>query len=242
MTHLRAVVADDERLARQKVKRLAAMTDGVEVVAECTTGGEALEAVRAHDPDILFLDVRMPGMDGLQVVEELASRPRPRVIFTTAYSEYAVQAFGVEAVDYLLKPFDRKRFVQAVDRARRVLRRESPPGPPSAGRPAVTRFLVTTRDRMMFIDVSDINWIAAEGKYVRLHAASGSYLLREGINRLEARLDPRRFVRIHRSTLVNVRRVKEMFRGVGDDFIVLLHDGTELSMSRRYRARIREMH
>lgn len=240
MSKLRAVVADDERLARQKVRRLAAVSDAVEIVAECRTGTDTLSAVRALDPDLLFLDVRMPGLDGLQVVEQLPSRSRPRVIFTTAHSEYAVHAFGVDAVDYLLKPFDRERFVQAVERARRA---SGPRHTRTAPRhDMVSRFLVTSRDRMMFVDVADIHWISAEGKYVRLHTPSGSYLLREGINQIEARLDSRRFVRIHRSTLVNVRRVKEMFRGVGDEFVVRLHDGAELSMSRRYRARLREMH
>ena len=240
MSRLRAVVADDERLAREKVRRLAQAHPDMEIVAECETGAEALAAVQEHDPDVLFLDVRMPGMDGLGVVDALAGQPRPRVIFTTAHSEYAVQAFGVDAADYLLKPFDRERFAEALERARRTLSGRARATAYAAA--AITRFLVTSRDRMMFVDVADINWIAAEGKYVRLHTAGGSYLLREGINRVEARLDPRRFVRIHRSTLVNVRRIKEMFRGVGDDFVVLLQDGTELSMSRRYRARIREMH
>lgn len=240
---LRAVVADDERLARQKVRRLAAAEGGIEVIAECATGRAALQAVREHDPDLLFLDVRMPGLDGLDVVEELAGRTRPRVIFTTAHAEYAVRAFGADAVDYLLKPFDRERFAQAIARARRAIGSTAGPAPLSSRTPSlISRFLVTTRDRMVFVDVADIHWIAAEGKYVRLYTAAGSYLLREGINRIEARLDPRRFVRIHRSSLVNVRRVKEMVRGVGDDYVVRLHDGTELPMSRRHRARIREMH
>lgn len=241
MSRLRAVLADDERLARQKVRRLAEAHPDLEIVAECETGAEALDAVQKHDPDVLFLDVRMPGMDGLEVAEELAGRPRPRVIFTTAHSDYAVQAFGADAADYLLKPFDGQRFAEALERAKRALSARTPRTTAHAAT-VITRFLVTSRDRMMFVDVADINWIAAEGKYVRLHIAGGSYLFREGINRVEARLDPRRFVRIHRSTLVNVRRVKEMFRGVGDDFVVRLHDGTELSMSRRFRARIREMH
>lgn len=243
MSALRAVVADDERLARQKVRRLAAAA-GVEVVAECATGREALRAIEQHDPDLLFLDIRMPGLDGLQVVNELASAPRPRVIFTTAHGEYAVEAFGVEAIDYLLKPFDRDRFALAVERAKRAFAEPSGPRRRAASprEVMVTRFLVTSRDRMVFVDVADVHWVAAEGKYVRLHTANGSYLLREGINQLEARLDPRRFIRIHRSTIVNVRRVKEMFRGVGDDFVVRLIDGTELSMSRRYRSRIRAMH
>lgn len=241
MTKLRAVVADDERLARQKVRQLAARSEAVEIVAECANGAEALRAVREHDPDVLFLDVRMPGIDGLAVVDELAGRARPRVIFTTAYSEYAVQAFGLDAVDYLLKPFDRRRFAQAIDRARRALA-SRPAAKPGAVRAPISRFLVASRDRMMFVDVTDIRWIEAEGKYVRLHTASGSYLLRQGINRIESSLDPRRFIRIHRSTLVNIRRIAEMFRGVGDDFVVRLDDGTELAMSRRYRARIREMH
>lgn len=177
----------------------------------------------------------------MQVAERLPDRKRPRIVFTTAHSEYAVPAFGVGASDYLLKPFDAERFCQAIGRVRRALAEPHTPAPPGA-RPLVSRLLVSTRDRMIFVDAADIRWIGAEGKYVRLHTAAGSYLLREGINRLEARLDPRRFIRIHRSTLVNVRCIKEMFRGVGDDFVVRLHDGEELSMSRRYRARIRDMH
>lgn len=252
MTPMRAVVADDERLARQKIRQFAAGHEWLEVVAEAANGLEAVEAIRVYRPDLLFLDVRMPGLDGFEVLRRLEPAIVPLVIFTTAHDEFALDAFDAEAIDYLLKPFDRKRFDRAVNRARRRgaaphdaagllaalsrvsggLHRAAP------SREPVTRFMVTSRGRMLFVQAADVRWITAEGKYVRLHVAGGSHLLRHSLQGLEARLDPGRFLRIHRSTIVNVREVREIHRGVGDEFVVVLRDGSQLPLSRRYRSKL----
>jgi two-component system LytT family response regulator len=245
---IRAAIADDERLARRKIRTFAEAHRDVEIVRECANGREAVEAIRELRPDLLFLDIRMPGMDGFEVLRQLRRDEMPRVVFVTAHGEYAVNAFEVEAVDYLLKPFDRKRFDQTLER----VRRERAAAEDGAVRSRLielldrlqngarlTHFVVTAREKMTFIDPHDVHWIGAEGKYVRLHTATGAHLLREPISGVADRLDPREFLRIHRSTLVNVRFVKEIHRGVGDDYVVVLHDGVKLALSRRYRARLR---
>ncbi|MEO8381939.1 MAG: LytTR family DNA-binding domain-containing protein [Acidobacteriota bacterium] len=243
---IRAIIADDERLARQKVRELASAHPDLQIVAECANGKQALAAIREHHPDLVFLDIRMPGIDGFGVVRELRGEALPRIVFVTAHNEYAVEAFDVEAVDYLLKPFDRARFDRTVDR----VRREGDAGARrrlldaldrlvTAPERSATHFVVRAREKIVFIDPHEVTWIGAEGKYVRLHLTpTVTHLVRQSIAEVERRLDPSEFLRIHRSTIVNLRRVKEMHRGVGDDFVVLLADGTQLSLSRRYRARL----
>lgn len=255
MPPIRIVVADDERLGRQKLKTFAAAHSDLSVVAECTDGTETLKAIRKHRPDLVLLDIRMPGMDGFEVLRQLRRDELPHVVFVTAHGEYAIDAFRVEAVDYLLKPFDRERFDEAIDRVRRdreargdasvrarllaaLDRLEQTPA--SREPSSLTHFVIRSRGKITFIDRREVNWIGAEGKYVRLHTSAGSWLLRQSIGELERRLERRDFLRIHRSTIVNIRRVKEIHEGVGDDFVVLLHDGTTLSLSRRYRARLRD--
>ena len=250
MSTIRAVIVDDERLARKKIQMFAAAHDDLEIVAECSNGATAVEAIGALHPDVVFLDVRMPRMDGFAVLRQLPRHAIPRIVFVTAHGEHAIEAFEVEAIDYLLKPFDRRRFDQTLDRIRRerrahedtdlrrrlvdLLDRLEP-----AADPRLTQFVVTAKGKIVFVDPANVHWIGAEGKYVRLHTAAGSHLLREAIGELERRLDGQEFLRIHRSTIVNVRSVKEIYRGVGDDYVVVLHDGTKLSLSRRYRARFK---
>lgn len=244
---IRAVIVDDERLAREKIRTFAAAHDDVSIVAECANGAAAIEAIRATKPDVVFLDVRMPRMDGFGVLRQLRRDELPHIVFVTAHGEHAIEAFEVEAMDYLLKPFDRRRFDQTLDRIRREGRareeldlRERLTQLLDRFEPRLTQFVVTQKERMLFIDAADVSWIGAEGKYVRLHTASGSHLLREAIGDLERRLDANEFLRIHRSTIVQTKRVKEIHRGVGDDYVVLLHDGTKLAMSRRFRAKLAE--
>ena len=245
---IRAIVVDDERLAREKIRTFAAAHDDLEIVAECANGATAVESIRALRPDVVFLDVRMPRMDGFAVLRQLPRDLIPRIVFVTAHGEHAIEAFEVEAIDYLLKPFDRKRFDQTLDRIRRERRAHEDVDlrrrlvelldrfEPEA---KLTQFVVNVKEKMVFVDPADVQWIGAEGKYVRLHTNGGSYLLREAIGELERRLDGQQFLRIHRSTIVQVKRVKEIYRGVGDDYVVVLHDGTKLSLSRRYRERLR---
>jgi two-component system LytT family response regulator len=249
MKTIRTIVVDDERLARQKVRTLLAADPEIEVVAECANGTETIAAVRKQKPDLMLLDVEMPGANGFEVLQSLRGERLPVVIFVTAHDEYAVRAFEVEAVDYVMKPFDRKRFADALRRAKRHM---SDGGDESEARvlrllermlkaKPLDQFVVKARDRTFLVAVNDVDWMEAEGKYVRLHANGASHLVRESIGDVESRLDPRKFLRIHRATIVNVKRIHEMHRGFGGAMFVVLRDGTKLTMSRRYRTRIREI-
>ncbi|MFL6247372.1 MAG: LytR/AlgR family response regulator transcription factor [Thermoanaerobaculia bacterium] len=253
MRHIRTLIVDDERLARQKVRTLLAADDDIEIVGECANGAEAIAAVRKHKPDLVLLDVEMPGANGFEVLQRLRGERLPMVVFITAHDEYAVRAFEVEAVDYVMKPFDRRRFGDALRRAKRQIGEQDQDAEAriirllerviKGGRDLkmLDHFVVKARDRTFLVGVTDIDWIEAEGKYVRLHAAGASHLVRESIGDVEERLDARKFLRIHRATIINVKRIHEMHRGFGGGVFVVLRDGTKLTMSRRYRARIREL-
>ncbi len=250
------MIVDDERLGRQKIRLFLAAHRDIDVVAECSDGQEALAAIRETKPDLVFLDVRMPGIDGFDVLRRVRSDP-PAVIFVTAHDEYALRAFDVDAVDYLLKPFDRRRFNEALRRARKRIESATTPLPRDwtasleelARRrergPYWSRFAVRERDRMIFIPVSELDWIGAEGKYVRLHAGTTAgapgHLLRASMAEVERRLDPSEFVRIHRGTIVNLKRIVELYRGFGGNHVVVLGGGQRLTLSRRYRARLRSV-
>ena len=243
MKKLRVLIVDDERLARQKVRTFLGTRDDVEVAAEAANAGEALAVLRDEPVDLVFLDIQMPGGDGFDVVRGMG-RLSPAIVFVTAHDQYAVRAFEVAAVDYLLKPYDRKRFDQAVERAKKSM------GPghladllgawEALRRPTLEHFVARKRDRMILVPVQSVDWIEAEGKYIRVHVREMSYLIRDAITSVEERLDPRQFVRIHRSTIVNLRRVAELQRGFAGDVLVLLHGGTRLTMSRRYRSKVKE--
>jgi two-component system, LytTR family, response regulator len=236
---VRIVIADDEPLARKTIRLLARRDPDVEIVAECRNGEEAVDAVREHKPDLLFLDIQMPRLDGFDVLEILGDEA-PAIVFVTAYDQYAIRAFEVHAIDYLLKPFTDERFEKALARAKDlVLRndaeREKQTRLTASHRAFTQRFMVRSAGRIVFLKAGEIDWIEAADYYARLHAGASAYLLRESMNDLEARLDPNAFVRIHRSAIVNLDRVREMrplFRG---ELTVVLHDGTQLRMSRGRR-------
>lgn len=249
---IRAVVVDDEPLARRGVQARLSRAQDFEVVATCGTGREAVAAIRTHSPDLVFLDVQMPGIDGFGVIREIGPERMPLVVFVTAYDAHAVRAFEINALDYLLKPIDDERFERALERVRANLterhhgalgRRlaaivgESASTSPPEGR-RETRLAVRDRGRTTLVDVDDLDWLGADGDYVRLYVGGRGLLLRETLAGMQARLDPNRFVRIHRSTIVNVTRVRELRALPNGEQVVLLRDGTQLRLSRTYRSRV----
>jgi len=239
MSKLRTLIVDDEPLARERVRRLLDGDADVEIVGECGDGFTAVERIAALAPDLIFLDVMMPGKDGFAVLDDLHGRS-PAVIFLTAYDRYAVRAFDACALDYLLKPFDEERFARALARAKRALAATAPPAtmPLAAAPGPLRRLVVKERGRIFFVRTADITYVAAEGNYARVRAAGRDHLVRETLAALEAQLDPVAFVRIHRSTLVNLERVRQLEPMFHGQFTVVLDDGSRLTLSRRYRPHV----
>ncbi len=250
-TVVRTVIADDERLARQKLLILLESEPQVKVVAECQDGRQAVSAIRSFRPDLLLLDIQMPDLDGFQVLNEISAEEMPVVIFTSAYDQYAIRAFEANALVYLLKPFDQERLHHAVERARTELRKQrdheithrilnllsqvrsvTPPAAPELD----SRLVIKANGRVVFLDLDNIEWVEAAANYVRLNVGKESYLFRETISRISERLDANHFVRIHRSTIVNVRKIKELIPVNSGEYVVVLKSGRELSCSRGYRA------
>lgn len=243
---IQAVLADDEVLARQKLHQLLREVPEIEIAGEGSSAAETIDLVRATKPDLLFLDVRMPDKDGFEVVNELATLdvPMPCVIFTTAYDRYALRAFEIHAVDYLLKPFTQERFRSATERALEQIRKakQNPHGaqPKSPnGTPYTTRIVFKSKGRILFLPVSEICWIGAEENYVRICTQSETHLLRETMTHLEEKLDPNTFMRVHRSSIVNLQYVKEVRPEVDGEYGVHMLNGQKISMSRGYRSRIK---
>jgi len=250
MSRIRTLVVDDEPIARERVLSLLQQEDDVEVVGECGDGAQAVAAIQHQVPDLVFLDVQMPGVDGFGVIEAIGAEKMPTVVFVTAYDEYALRAFEVHALDYLLKPFGRDRFRQTLSHARAHLerRRAGDLGrrllalvndiKPEA--PKLDRLIVKSGGRVFFLRTGDLDWIEAAGNYVRLHLGEESHLFRETMNRMEARLDPKRFVRIHRSRIVNTERIKELQPWFNGEYVVVLRNGARLPLSRGYRDKLQE--
>jgi two-component system LytT family response regulator len=225
MRETRVLIVDDEPLARDVIRGLLSRLDGVTVIGEYGDGVRAIEAVRTLEPDIVFLDVQMPDLDGFGVLRALPAERAPVVVLVTAYDEFAVKAFEAEALDFVVKPFTDDRFYHAFERARRRLT-------PSYR----TRLLVSSGRRSVSLSVASVTWIAAEDYYARVYAGNASHLLRQSLAVLEEELDPRTFVRIHRSALVNVAYVQELRRGPEGHYSIVLRDGTRLRVSERRRA------
>jgi len=238
MADIRALIVDDEALARERIRTLLAAAPGVTVLAECSDGRDAVEAIIEHQPDLVFLDVQMPDLDGFQVLEAVGDDPPlPAVVFVTAYDEYALRAFDVHAVDYLLKPIEPERFARTLGRVRETL------GDKSDRRLAalldalatrdlpLDRLVIRTRGKVSFLKPSEIDWVEADGKHVKLHAGRETHVLRQQLQRLEPRLAPHGFVRVHRSAIVNVDRIKELEPWFHGEYVVHLKDGTKLTSS-----------
>ena len=245
---IRAVLADDEVLARQKLRQLLREIEDVEIIGECSTACETIELVKLATPDLLFLDIRMPDMDGFDVVDAVSSERngiRPRIIFVTANDSFAVRAFEVHAIDYLLKPFTAERLRVAVQRAREQLASNKvvtdDHGVAPSRAPYTTRIVFKSRGRILFLSVNDIRWIEAQENYVKICTGSESHLLRETIGHIEDRLDPEDFIRVHRSAIVNLHYVKEVKNEANGDAIVVLLSGEKIPISRTYRPRIEKL-
>jgi two-component system LytT family response regulator len=241
---IKAIIVDDEPPARRNLRALLKDVPDIDLVKECGNGRDAVSSILTLEPDLVFLDVQMPEMNGFEVLEHLVDVPLPMIIFVTAYDQYALKAFDVSALDYLLKPFDDTRFHKALTQARRQIEQQDTselgrklltlmgtsrltPGTPRY----LARVMVKTAGRVIFIRAEEIDWIEAYDNYVRLHLGGKAHLLRRTMNELESALNPERFARIHRSTIVNLDRVKELHPHF-NEHLVVLHDGTELKLSR----------
>ncbi len=243
---VRILIVDDEPPARRKLRLHLEKADGVQIVGEAADGLEAVEAIRELEPDLVFLDIQMPGMTGFDVLDAVGPEAMPPVVFVTAYDEFAIKAFEVEAIDYLLKPYDAERFEQALERALRRLEREAPAPEKlermlealSPGERNLQRLVVRKRHRLLLIGIDEVMRISARENYVEIFTASGSYLIRDTLSRLEARLDPARFARVHRSDIVNLDYVKELQPWTHGDYLIVLKNGEELRLSRRYSDRV----
>ena len=250
---IRVLVVDDELIARKRVRRLLEGDEDTVVIGECKDGFEAIAAIEEQSPDLLFLDVQMPGKDGFGVLTDITADKTPVVIFLTAYDQYAVRAFDAAALDYLLKPFDEDRFANALARAKMQLTNPtrietsdepltaSPDATSGANSAYLERIIIRAGGRVLFRNTSEIDWVEAYGNYVRLHFGKAAYLLRETIGHLEARLDPAKFTRIHRSTIIQVDRIRELQPQLAGQYRAMLRDGTKLTLSRRYRKNLKNL-
>jgi two-component system LytT family response regulator len=253
---LRVLVVDDEPLARQRLLDLLTRADGVDIAGTAGSGREAVEQIGALAPDLVFLDVQMPGLSGLDVVRAVGPEAMPVTVFATAYDRHALEAFEVAALDYLLKPFEDERFFQALARARDAVRlrevdrlrdrllallaRETPPPPGDDAPRYLERFAVEMRGQLRVVPVDALDFVRADGPYAELHAGGETFVIRERMQALEARLDPAHFVRIHRSTIVRLDRVEALLTAAGGDYAVRLKDGTRLRVSRARRDALAE--
>ena len=233
---LRILIVDDVPLSRQRTRRYLADEEDAEVVGECGDAESALGAIETLHPNLLLLDVQMPGVTGLGLLERLAPEKRPAVVFITAFDEFAVAAFAVEAVDYLLKPFDHARLSRALAKARAWLDRHAPRKErPEAASAYLDRIAVKSVGRIAFVQTAAVDWIETAGNYLCLHVGKSTELVRETMSQIEARLDPKQFVRIHRSTIVRIEAVREIKPLFNGDQSVILADGTKVVLSRSYR-------
>ena len=242
MPDLRVVIVDDEPLVRSGLRSLLAEEPGVTIVAEARNGTAALEAIHAHTPDVVFLDVQMPGLDGFEVLARIDAAVRPAVVFVTAYDEYAIRAFDVHAVDYLLKPFDSGRFKLALERARIASASRSTDTRLDALLSAIgkraryaDRILLKHDGNVIVVLVADIDWIEAADNYVKVHARGARYLVRQTIKTLESQLDPAQFARAHRSAIVNLERVRSLAPMAAGEYVITLSTGEKVDLSRGYR-------
>lgn len=251
---IRTLIVDDEPLARERLRKLLQAEPDIELVGECADGREALASASKENPDLLFLDVQMPELDGFGVVAGLKNDPLPAIVFVTAYDQFALKAFEVHALDYLLKPFDRERFQKALERARRLVEQRQTGDlrqrlsslitdlkPEKTEPKHLDRIAIKTEGRVLFFKTDEVDWVEAADNYVSIHVGNEEHLHRETLTSLEAKLPPSRFLRISRSTIVNVERIKEMQPMFHGDYVVILRNGTRLNLSRNYRDKLNHL-
>ncbi|PYS47531.1 MAG: DNA-binding response regulator [Acidobacteria bacterium] len=251
MEKIRTVIVDDEPIARRGIRAQLKEEADIEIVAECGNGRDAIKVIEEQKPDLVFLDIQMPELDGFSVIEAINAERLPAVIFVTAYDKYALRAFEVHALDYLLKPFDNERFTKALERARKQIERRSLSDlnrrlqslidDLKSNRKYAERLVIKSAGRIFFLNVEEIDWIEAADNYVRLHAGRDSHLLRETMSSLEGRLDPTQFLRIHRSIIINTRRIKELHPLFHGEYEIVLSNGKRLTSGRNYRNRLQEL-
>ncbi len=247
---VKTIIVDDEPLARERISQLLGKDSDFEIVSECADGLAAISAINECQPDLIFLDVEMPEISGFDVLRELDAERMPAIVFVTAFDQYTIQAFDANAVDYLLKPFSEERFRQAVSRARQHLQLKSGNDYGqrllrlfdhfSLNKGFLERLIVSHKNRLILIPVSDVDWIESYGNYLKIHTGDKTYLLRQTMKNLETRINPEKFLRIHRATLVNLDRIKELQPMFGRQYAVILRDDTELTLSRNYRKAVLE--
>jgi two-component system LytT family response regulator len=247
---IRALVIDDEPLARDMIREMLESHPEAEIIGECAGGREAVETIKTLSPDLIFLDIQMPELGGFEILESFKDSPAPYVIFVTAYDQYAVRAFEVHALDYLLKPFDRERFETAWQRAKARLTEDRLQQRDQhiltlleelkAGPSYLERLVIKTEGRVFFLDVNDIHCIEAEGNYIRVYNGQKTYLLRETISGLESQLNPKVFLRIHRSSIVRIDKIKELQPWFHGEYHVIMENGKQLTLSRNYRTNLQD--
>lgn len=255
MAQIRTLIVDDEPLARDGIRLLLEADPEFVLIGECADGVQALDAIKNSHPDLVFLDIQMPLMSGFDVLKALPAESLPLVVFVTAYDSYAIRAFEVHALDYVLKPIDQNRFQVTLARIKadlknrqtslltarmtallEALRRDDITIDAQPG--FLNRFVIKEPERIYFVTADEVDWIEAADYYVQLHTGKKVHLIRDTLNRLESQLDPAKFLRIHRSTIVNITRIKELKRHFQNEYVVVLHDGTTLKLSRGYRDNI----
>lgn len=243
---IHAIIADDEPLAREKVLLFSKDEPDLDIVEVCQNGSEVVQACQQHNPDLIFLDIQMPEMSGFEALQQLSATGFPEIIFITAYDEFALRAFEYHAIDYLLKPFNRERFHDAFTHAKMILTSKEEKDNSTkqismlldslqSKSSIVNRFVVKEHGRIIFLKTEEIDWMEAAGNYIKFHCGTETHLIRETMNKLETQLDPRAFVRIHRSTIINIDRIKELQPWFNGDYKVILHNNRELTLSRGYR-------
>ena len=247
----RTLIVDDEPLARERLRQLLAEQPEIELVGECADGREAVDAIQKQSPDLIFLDIQMPELNGFEVLEAISAEPMPVIVFVTAHDKFALRAFEVHAVDYLLKPFDRERFGSALRRALQQVKHREDPARAEAQAAVLTevqtrakpidRLAVKSGGRIRILRTADIVWIESAHNYIEIHEDKQSHLLRDTISAIEQKLPPDKFVRISRSTIVNVEKIKELEPLFYGEYTVTLHNGKRVTLSRRYRHKLPQL-